>query len=653
MSFWLSVLEGVALQAIIVGLAAVAAYRAGCAVLPASADLLERLCVTLVVAVTGWVALLQILGLLGILWLPVVVASLVVLAAVSLVVLPPAAPSKSGWLSTGWSAAALAVPFAVLAVVVTLSGPPGSNSYDSVHYQIVNAAHVLDTGSIRSLPFAQPGESTGAAPGNGSLLLLAVMLPFHAAGLAGLVDLLSAVAIVGMAGIFSRELERPAWMGLLAGLIVVTTVGFFETQFRSAYDDSPALLGLVAGAALGLRWARTDQRRWLFLAGVCLGLTAGAKAAFLLPTLVAAGGVLWAGRGWRRPGSVALLLAAILSLSLAWYVRNWALTGNPLFPEPVRIGSTIVFPGLSGPSSASAGVEQTLLDSLLGRGGIPLSTWAQLAVLNFGLAVAAPLASLVLIGRARGAARPIVAVAVGCVLVYAVMPFSGSVETVQANASLRFLLPAIAFGVVALTAVLPARSVLPLAAVTLGVGLVPLLVVESHNGFVNAPILGAAAAVTAATLAALRWRSALSPMARRHWFRPLASSVLAVSAVLLIAHLQPATDLSPAGKALSAAAASHQAVVVMDVGDVAAILGPTLEGDVVAAGQGPVGAERPIRDPEGLSARITSLHPALVVIGDVGHFDVLPASWTPPPSWRRLGDEDGAAVYSPLATDRQ
>jgi len=646
MSFWFSVLEGLVLGAVLMGLAGFTAYRVGCALAPDSADLLERIVFAGLVGVTGWVALLQVLGLIGVLWLPVVGVCLAVLAGTSLLALPSPAPRLVVASSVPWGLVAVAVPFAVLAAVEVLWGPPLSNSYDTLHYHVVNAAHYLDSGTIRSLPFAQPGDNTGAAPGNGSLLLLAVMLPLHNAGLVALPNLLCAGLLVAVTALLSRELGRGAWPGLVTGLVIVTTVCFFETQVRSAYDDAVGLLGLLAALLFGLRSARSGERLTLLLAGLSLGLAVGTKGSYILPGVAVAAVVLWAhrarpGRGWALG-----FLAATLSLCAAWYVRDWIITGDPLFPQTVRIGSRLVFAGLSGSAAAYSGYDQSLAGAVVAGGGSGVARWLGPALLNFGVSLAAPATCLVVIWL-RGRARLVAVAALACAVAYAVTPFTGSSVPSQLTGGLRFLLPAAALGVVALGAALPDRWFRLSAVVTLAVDAILLIDVEWSNNFVSVPLLVVAVAVTVCVLAAIRWRGALRAPARRRPVRGAAALAVAILAVLATAHLQPSTSPTPVQRALDTARNPHAPVVVMDVGDVATILGPQLDVDVVAAGDGPVGAERPIRDPAQLTLRIEALHPAAVVVGNVAEFNVVPATWAPPATWRMLGTEDGAVVYEP------
>ena len=651
MSLWPSDLQGLALQAVLLGLVGYTAFRVGSVLIPDAAGTLERLTIAGLVGVIGWVGLLQVLGLLGVLWLPVVIASLALLAGASRLLLPSPAPLRGSPSPVPWGVAAVIAGFALLALVDVLWAPPTSDtSYDTVHYHIVNAAQYLDSGSIRGLPFAQPGDDTGTEPGDGSLLLLAVMLPFHAAGLVDLPNLLCTGLLVGVSALLSRELGREGWTGALAGLVVVSTVCFFETQVRSAYDDALGLLGLVAAMACGLRSARTGARAPLLLAGMSLGLAIGTKEAYILPGMVVAAAVLWAHRAsWSWRWALGFLLA-MGSLSLAWYARDWAITGDPFFPETVRIGSVLLLPGLDGSASAFSQFDPSLLEVLLGRRGVTATGWLGLAVINLGVSLAALVALPVLSVRAAGRVRLVALAALGCAVAYVLTPFTGSAATSQVNGAIRFLLPAVAIAVVAIGAALPDHRFRLAAALTLGVNAVLLLDAETARaGFFGVALVAAAAMVSACVYIAQRWRRTLIAVARRRAVRDVAALILAVVTIPVTARLQPSSRLTPVERALAAAGDPRAPVVVMDVGDVATLLGPQLETHVVAAGEGPVGAQRPIRDAARLTSRIQALHPAAVVVGSTGLFDVVPSDWAPPATWRSLGSQDGAIVYQPEA----
>jgi hypothetical protein len=576
-----------------------------------------------------------------------VIACLAALAGVSWRLLPAPATLGHSTSPVAWGWVAVAVPFTVLAVVEVLWAAPGTSSYDSLHYQIVNAAHYLDSGTIRSLPFAQPGDNTGAAPGNGALLLLAVMLPFRNAGLVALPNLLCAGLLIAISALLSRELGRGAWAGAVAGLVLVTTVCFFETQVRSAYDDAVGLLGLMAAMLCGLRAARTRERLTLLLAGTCVALAVGTKGTDILPGVVVAGVVLWANREWCGGRWALGFLAAALSLSTAWYARAWIITGDPLFPQTIRLGSTVLFSGLSGSAAAYSGYAQTLAGAVVSGGWAAVPRWLGPAVINFGVSLAALVACPVVAARCRGPIRLVALATAGCAVADVVTPFTGSPLPSQLTGALRFLLPAVAFGVVALAAALPERCFRLSACLALGVGAVLLMDVEWTNFFVSIPLLVVAVIGTLAVLGGIPVRQALRRVAGRTPARGAAACAVVALAILATAHLQPSTAPTPVAQALDAAGNQNAPVVVMDVGDVATLLGPHLDVDIVAAGEGPVGAERPIRNSADLTRSIEALHPAAVVVGSLAEFNVMPSGWAPPATWHLIGYEGGSAVYAP------
>jgi hypothetical protein len=645
MNSWPWFLGDAAVMALMVGAAGFAAVRVASRLLPASADLLERVSLAGVIGVVGWVVLLQVLGLLGVLWLPVVVTCLVLLAAACVALLPPTALPGRERTPLGWQGLALLLPLATLAVVEVFSSPPTLFSFDSLHYHIVNAAQILNSGSIRSLPFAQPGDGLGAEPGNGSLTLLIAMLPFHNASLVGLVDLGCSALLVAVMGILLRETGRSAWAGVIAGLVVVSTWSFFATQIQSAYSDVVGLVGLVGAVAFALRSSRTREVRWLALSGMCLGLAMGTKLTDVLPAVTIAAVILVAERSARRPGWAGTFLLAAIGLCAAWYLRNWVDASDPIFPQTVRLGSWVVFPGLSGSASVFSGADQSVIDGIAAGRVTSVGQWLSFGVRDLGAALAAIPLGMVLMASRRRTTRLLAVLTAACVAAYLVTPYSGSIEASQLDASMRFLLPAVAFGAAAAASGLPEHPLRLLAGLALGIdGLVVATLEARDNGAV--PVL-VAVGLTMAVLALLHWRNPLlsrmrSPGARR-------AVLVGVLALLVLdaAHLQPAGGDTTVGRLVDLTGAPDAPVVLLDVADVAAILGPQLDIHLVAAGDGPQGAERPIWNAGALTARIESLHPAAVVIGDETIWNVIPAGWTPPKSWHLVGTQGGALVYRP------
>jgi len=105
---------------------------------------------------------------------------------------------------------------------------------------------------------------------------------------------------------------------------------FLTAQLLAFFTFVSARLNRKAGAEI--------------LAAISLGLLAGSKYLALshLPLLIP--GMVIMLRPWPRPRR----LLAMIILCLAggyWYMRNWAMTGNPLFPLQVELGPHVVFAG--------------------------------------------------------------------------------------------------------------------------------------------------------------------------------------------------------------------------------------------------------------------------------------------------------------------
>ncbi len=121
-----------------------------------------------------------------------------------------------------------------------------------------------------------------------------------------------------------------------------------------AYNDLPLAFYQVAALVALLRWRQQEQTGWLILNGVFAGLAMGLKYTSFVTPLILAGAVIW--HIWNRekqanPQSpptkpprlrasalkkaikpLLILTATTTLVALPWYLKNWAFTGNPVYP---------------------------------------------------------------------------------------------------------------------------------------------------------------------------------------------------------------------------------------------------------------------------------------------------------------------------------
>jgi hypothetical protein len=133
----------------------------------------------------------------------------------------------------------------------------------------------------------------------------------------------------------ARQLAGPSAQWPAVALLCTSALSLWVFSIgQETILTAIGLVGLVV--ALGSE-ELAPRQRWI-LAGVCAGLGALARE-YGLAWIFAGLFGLWL-RGEVRAGARHFLAAALLACS-AWYLRNWALTGNPLFPH--RLGG--LFPG--------------------------------------------------------------------------------------------------------------------------------------------------------------------------------------------------------------------------------------------------------------------------------------------------------------------
>jgi hypothetical protein len=236
--------------------------------------------------------------------------------------------------------------FAGLWIVTAIRFYP-PRGIDDVTYHLPEIYQSLQDHRLVLLPVALRGHF--AYPLNGELLFLWVTLFTHAIRW---VDAPQAVLwLFAFAAVFSlarRFALPPRGAFLAAALFTLMPVSLLQAP--SNYVDVISSAWLLSAMVALLHYEEAGSRVGLALAGLATGLLAGTKASTLplAALLVAfAAVVIWRGRrdGRRRAAQLGLFIAPMLTTCGYWYLRNWIVLGNPVYPYPVRVLGATVFAG--------------------------------------------------------------------------------------------------------------------------------------------------------------------------------------------------------------------------------------------------------------------------------------------------------------------
>lgn len=332
---------------------------------------------------------------------------------------PDAEPPRAGPVPNRWAVTlvllTLAVPLSIGMFGATL--PPGllwigeSLGYDVLEYHLQGPREWFDAGRIHFLPH----NVYTSFPQQMEVLYLLLM---HLAGgpLAGAVPAQLLHAAMGILAVMSIAAWTPTGWGRWVALIASGSVPWVAYLGCLAYVELGVLLMGALTAGLVLDQFRDDagsRGRLALAAGLCGGLAGGCKytAVALVPALLAVSW-LFSAAGTRAVGPRRLALfgtGALLAFS-PWLVRNWAWTGNPVYPFAYGW-----FDGRAwSPEQADQWARGHRLppaqDTLAGRGQLVVREWLASRLFGPGLAV------LALIGLIVGRSRPAVLLALWAAL---------------------------------------------------------------------------------------------------------------------------------------------------------------------------------------------------------------------------------------------
>ena len=165
---------------------------------------------------------------------------------------------------------------------------------------------------------------------------------------------------------FGRRYVHKNNFELLPLLIFFTIPSVFQNAHAAYCDLTLAFYTFVAIYAY-LNWYNTQENLWIILCGVFSGIAMSTKYAGLYLPLSGCFGVLWGCRRKKISNSKAVRLFfqyALFTLiaGAPFYLKNWIMTGNPLYPLFYEIF------GGRGWSAEQAGYYDTFIRSLgMGR----------------------------------------------------------------------------------------------------------------------------------------------------------------------------------------------------------------------------------------------------------------------------------------------
>lgn len=129
------------------------------------------------------------------------------------------------------------------------------------------------------------------------------------------------------------SVESPRY---IPALIFFTIPSVFMIAHK-AYTDLTLTFFMFLSVWAYANWYRRSETGWLLLSGILTGLAAGTKYAGLYLSFLGCFGICMAARNQRNSvqravRSLLIYIIAFLVTGSPFYIKNWILTGNPLYP---------------------------------------------------------------------------------------------------------------------------------------------------------------------------------------------------------------------------------------------------------------------------------------------------------------------------------
>ncbi|MBU0705406.1 MAG: hypothetical protein KKC18_16270 [Chloroflexi bacterium] len=273
------------------------------------------------------------------------------------------------WILLGFSIAALAEP---------------STLWDAFAYHLPMAVDWMQNQRLQPSYIPWADVSNSYFPGNGELLYLWALAPFHNDLLVRVVSvcmwLVLAIALFRVC----RKVGASGQASLVATILFLFTPIVLSQATQLTLDMTSAAIFLLAlGYLLEFEQSRRLEPMTLF--SVASGLFWGIKYSGPAYLLLLLGGLFFV-FVWRRrkfPVWVILGYCTVFAVGTTifggyWYIRNLILAGNPVYPLQISLMGQVILPGAF---SSSHYQSRRLLDHL---GDIPVLDWIRATLRGVG-----------------------------------------------------------------------------------------------------------------------------------------------------------------------------------------------------------------------------------------------------------------------------
>lgn len=218
--------------------------------------------------------------------------------------------------------------------------------YDTIAYHLPIAIEWLKSQSLWTIFYAVFGGPLGYYPAHHELLTTWFMLPFQNDYLANIPNFgIAFVSVITLIK-FLKELEIDDFLSAL-GAALLLVMPIFLRQIGTSQVDFMVALSVLMSFYFLLRTFKRKDGVLLFPVLLSAAALLGTKYSALMYILPIIAVFFLLARYWSRSSRwwfvwFFLILGTIGSM---WYWRNFALTGNPVFPAEVKFGETVIFSG--------------------------------------------------------------------------------------------------------------------------------------------------------------------------------------------------------------------------------------------------------------------------------------------------------------------